>query len=733
MKKVFVFILLLLLPGSLLAQVVDHTNIHADQGNTSYIDWPRILGDFYPEARIMFRLVNQIQFEGTIHNSKPLFGTDKITKIVRDVMIKENITDGMLRGIDEDLANHANITSKEWYELAGAAVDMALRSGVNPYGSEYAITIDGIRSQLGSLSGDQMMQQGMDDVCGYLQGKALSNMADMTIQQSSNMMFQQGAKSAFGWIMIMAGAVKLGWDLGEFDKKYHISDRADYNAKIMDRLVKKELFYNTVKERLEKALEDYYKDGEWIIEVKPKDVVRQGATLFNAPITQKWKMEARLVKEKGGKSFSRFGVYTGRMKITATHEKVNEFDAQFKKNVLLSKDSELKELEPLCAIHDKPTDATTLGDKVVDSEAMRVEIKKGENKRDWHFTGSLKEHEAPFHVNHEGEFNLVHGIYNDGKFERGPLKAEVNYKFSFYGKSTGNDGRWLAIIMTNQRKTDYGQAVVPRFKFRMDLTHTMKNFKTGLIMEDRKIFRPLGQAQGHNIWEQGEVETLRRSSPHYVQPQMPPVSEHEPVPMHDVLTAPGGPVEEDANGLMQGEDGLWHLDWKKDLPDKEREMVERGDAIIASGQLPEPYRSLLPEGLQSDDQVVVSDSMLTVAIKMREGITFDDMVRRVEGSGFTGEITLPGKQYDGNGNGKEVMVSFAPETDYLVVLIEDEKVSEAEQTASKIERLTKRMEEINKEIQAHPEKAEELQEELLDISIELQEESLKIQEDMLNQ
>ena len=124
MKNVFVFILLLLLPGSLLAQVVDHTNIHADQGNTSYIDWPRILSDFYPEARIMFHLGNQIQFEGTIHNSKPLFGTDKITKIVRDVMIKENITDGMLRGIDQDLANHANITSKEWYELTGAAVDM---------------------------------------------------------------------------------------------------------------------------------------------------------------------------------------------------------------------------------------------------------------------------------------------------------------------------------------------------------------------------------------------------------------------------------------------------------------------------------------------------------------------------------------------------------------------------------------------------------------------------------
>ena len=58
MKKVFVFILMLVLPMGLAAQNTtidpnhDYTNPHRDLGNSSYIDWNRILDDYWPVSTI---------------------------------------------------------------------------------------------------------------------------------------------------------------------------------------------------------------------------------------------------------------------------------------------------------------------------------------------------------------------------------------------------------------------------------------------------------------------------------------------------------------------------------------------------------------------------------------------------------------------------------------------------------------------------------------------------------
>ena len=159
------------------------------------------------------------------------------------------------------------------------------------------------------------------------------------------------------------------------------------------------------------------------------------------------------------------------------------------------------------------------------------------------------------------------------------------------------------------------------------------------------------------------------------------------------------------------------------------EMIERGDAIVASGKLPSEFAYLLPEGLnKNDDMVLVNDDAFMVSIKARDGLTFNKLVSRLNSHGFKGEASLEGKVYGGtNGQGKECTVSFSPVTNYYVIQIENEKKTETD------EKLQKRIEAISKEMQLHPEKAEELSEEMMELNLELQDEILNIQEKMLEQ
>ena len=90
MKKIIVPILLCLLPSFLWGQNNDdsnhdYTNPHRDQGNTSYIDWNRILDDYWPISTITFK-VGELSFKGKIDNTKSPLTVAEVTKMVRYVM-----------------------------------------------------------------------------------------------------------------------------------------------------------------------------------------------------------------------------------------------------------------------------------------------------------------------------------------------------------------------------------------------------------------------------------------------------------------------------------------------------------------------------------------------------------------------------------------------------------------------------------------------------------------------
>ena len=161
MKKVFVFILMLVLPMGLAAQNTtidpnhDYTNPHRDLGNSSYIDWNRILDDYWPVSTITFK-VGQLSFKGKIENTKPPLSVGEITKLVRDVMNDLNMSDGMLGNIDSDLADFQEISAAQWQQIGAEALDIALRSGVNPLGGEYAIAADAVNVVRASLNGQDV-------------------------------------------------------------------------------------------------------------------------------------------------------------------------------------------------------------------------------------------------------------------------------------------------------------------------------------------------------------------------------------------------------------------------------------------------------------------------------------------------------------------------------------------------------------------------------------------------
>ena len=170
------------------------------------------------------------------------------------------------------------------------------------------------------------------------------------------------------------------------------------------------------------------------------------------------------------------------------------------------------------------------------------------------------------------------------------------------------------------------------------------------------------------------------------------------------------------------------------MPENIRETIERGEAILASGQLPSAYAFLLPEGLsKEDDIIIVTDTMLTLSVMTRDRIGFEEIVSRVKRNGFSGNTT-PGKQFvGGNGQGQTCMVTNMSANGYVTVVIEEASEEESddvelEHIGSNMERLQKQMQEISKEIMAHPESAEELREKILKISQEMQKETQRLQD-----
>ena len=751
MKKVFVFILMLVLTMGLAAQNTtidpnhDYTNPHRDLGNSSYIDWNRILDDYWPVSTITFK-VGQLSFKGKIENTKPPLSVGEITKLVRDVMNDLNMSDGMLGNIDSDLADFQEISAAQWQQIGAEALDIALRSGVNPLGGEYAIAADAVNVVRASLNGQDVeaaIMAGRADVCDYLVGNGRDAVVNMALNAGADLGGDMMSE-ALGPIMMMVAAAQLGWDLGELMNKYHIWDREDWVNKMMQRQMVKELFYKTVSQKLRKRLDEYYKDGKWQIKVETT-VKRENPSIFRCAIGQDWIMNADLQKIDGSKT-SRYGTYKGHMKLVAHQTELDVFDTNFKEMVMLSPKLPMRLLEPYTKVHDIVNSSTVLGDKKLESYDFQLTVEKGNlDNSNWPFIRLLKEEEPEFKVNHTGEFRLVHGWYKDGKLEYsgggGHLKAEVKYKFDYYGQPRGNKGRKLAIYIATQEKTDYANVWTPYFTFHDDLTYTMKDFVDGndiLILEDDKIFAPLEFESGYVVTAEGDPYAKQRAgSPNslpYVSSLTPTLGQAKSKSVNNGPLMATNETSETANLVQIGDDGIWSYDWKSSLDPDFVNMIERGEAIVASGKLPSEFAYLLPDGLTEKDMVMMNDNTFTLSVKSRDGITFNKLIERLKSHGFNGEMTIADKQFDGvNGKGKECLISYSSETGFYIIQIEDEKESESEQTASKIERLTKRMEEISKEIQAHPEKAEELQEEMLDISIELQEESLKIQEKMLEQ
>ena len=170
------------------------------------------------------------------------------------------------------------------------------------------------------------------------------------------------------------------------------------------------------------------------------------------------------------------------------------------------------------------------------------------------------------------------------------------------------------------------------------------------------------------------------------------------------------------------------------MPKNIRETIERGETILASGQLPSAYAFLLPEGLsKEDDIVIVTDTMLTLSVMTRDRIGFDEIVSRVKRNGFVGKTT-PGKQFVGsNGQGQNCMVTNMSANGYVTVVIEDASEEdggdvELENIGSNMERLQKQMQEISNELMAHPERADQLREKILKISQEVQKETQRFQD-----
>ena len=722
MKKILFAFLMLLLPICANAQGDDYnyTNPNADQGATSEVDWVRLLEPYWPESTITFYMGN-VRFQGHIHNTNGHPTVREITKIAHDVMNDLHISDGMLGNIQDETSEYKQLSATQWHDIALKAIELAGRSDANPYGTTYAFLSDfiqNVKARLGNEDMESVIQQGRDDVYNYLLDKGKDKFLD-EIDDIAPSLGVKVVDEGIGPLLMVYSAAKLGWDLGEFTKKYHIFDRKEWMNQMLQRQILKETFYITVSQKIADLMKERLKNGKWVLEVDTT-IERKDATLFGVPMKQKWQMQADLQKIDRSE-VSRNGTYQGHMKVWVEHENVGRFDAAFKRKVMLNDSLPFKYLVPYCDVEDIKEGDTRIGDKTYESYDFQIVVDKDHLRMSWPFIKSLKQNVFEFSTNHTGKFGLNYGHYDDSRLQVSELSAVVKYTFGFYGKAVGNNP---TIYVKSQEKVNHWDLL----RQHGDYTETMYDFVKGenvKILRDDVLLKPLKADMGYSISTVNDpYRKLREGSPTYKPPVLP-MMKSAPV------KAVGN--EEDDNEPA-GENGIWVYDWKSSMPENIRETIDRGDAILASGQLPSAYAYLLPEGLsKEDDIVIVTDTMLTLSVMKRDGIGFEEIVSRVKRNGFSGKTT-PGKLFFGsNGQGQNCMVTNMSANGYVTVVIEDASEEdngdvELENIGSNMERLQKQMQEISNELMAHPERADELREKILKISQEIQKETQRLQE-----
>ena len=697
----------------------NYTNPNAERGATSEVDWIRLLEPYWPETNITFYMGN-VRFQGHIHNTNGYPTVKEITKIAHDVMNDLHISDGMLGNIQNETSEYQQLSATQWHDIALKAIELAGRSGVNPYGDAYAFVSDFVQTVnagMGNQNMESVIQQGKDDLFGFLLGKTkdrLVNDLDVLDPKTHAKIVDKG----IGMVMLVYSAAKLGWDLGELTKKYHVFDREEWMSQMLQRQILKETFYIAVSHKIAELMEERFKNGRWVLEVDTT-VIRKEATLFGVPITQKWHMKADLQKIDRSE-VSRNGTYQGHMKVWIEHENVDRFDAAFKRKVMMSDSLPFRYLGPYCNVDDMKKGETRIGDKVYENYEFQMTFDKDHLRMSWPFITSLKQNVFEFTTNHLGEFRLNYGHYEDSKLQMSNISATVKIGFDFFGKAVGNNP---AIYVRRQENTDeYHSLTIHR-----DYAETMYDFVKGenvKILHDETLLKPLKENMGYTTSTVSDpYRKLREGSPTYKPPVLPMMKS---APMQSVRN------EEDSD--RAGENGIWVYDWKSALPKNIRETIEHGETILASGQLPSEYVYLLPEGLSKEDDILImTDTMMTLSVKNRDNIGFEEIVSRVKRNGFMGKTTNPDKQFIGsNGQGQNCMVNNMTANDYVTVIIEDGSQEETDadielpNIGSNMQRLQKQMQDITNELRAHPERANELRGKILKVSQEMQKETQRL-------
>lgn len=153
MKKIFIAALFLLMSLGVQAQIA--YNPYASLGATSAVDFARITEGYFPEGNIIF-YVGELTFNATIFNTKPPYSANELSKIIKEVMNDLGVTEGMLEGINNDLAERDQITAQQWHDLVLKALDIVGSSDLNPVADVYKYGCDKINAARQGQTLEQM-------------------------------------------------------------------------------------------------------------------------------------------------------------------------------------------------------------------------------------------------------------------------------------------------------------------------------------------------------------------------------------------------------------------------------------------------------------------------------------------------------------------------------------------------------------------------------------------------
>lgn len=754
MKKIFIAALFLLMSLSVQAQIA--YNPYASLGATSAVDFARITEGYFPEGNIIF-YVGELTFNATISNTKPPYSANELSKIIKEVMNDLGVTEGMLEGINNDLAERDQITAQQWHDLALKALDIVGSSDLNPVADVYKYGRDKINAARQGQTLEQMFQGDDVRLVENLMGQGMDQLQDeVTSQLTSHLSPTQmarysAAKKAGGWLMIMKAAVELGWNLGDFMNQYHLWDRQEYLDRMMERQLAKELFYDACKQRVTDELERYYADGQW--EIKVQDGIRRSdAKLFGTAITQIWFLEGQLVKVENAAATGKYalrnaswkGRYEGPMKLTASHADLGGFDKSYKQNVILSKWLPFRTLKSLFSCDDHTLVNVALGDKVLETPKLALVIRETQGQRLARFIGQMEEKPVSFTSQHRGDFLLQHVLWHDGKLDAPWTHGELNMKFTFTSGVEGDYGRMLCLYMQQQKNTNITKIRAPRLSLTYDFTSTMPNFAVKgpvRFMVDNTLFTSLEKDCGYIIEPKPVDVPAGSPKPSNQGPKRNAATDNAPLR----VSAPGESTPPAINETY---------DWWADFPEEVREPIERGNACVANGHLPEEYDWLMPDGLQEDDFVSLSDKALTLSFDERDGATFQQLVQRAKAHGYelpadddAGDTTGMGYYEGVNADGKQCSIIYSSHNKYLTIEIgepEQMTIDPSQVTpeidlsdipelqgiptmSPKMKQLQKRMTELAQELQAHPERSAKIQKEMQRLGEEMAREAEKMQ------